>query len=53
MLALLTFRPKFRLPWPTRSQMTQLTLNRFTHPQVERMIARVMHGHTLPAEVVR
>jgi TOMM system kinase/cyclase fusion protein len=53
MLVLLTFRPEFRLPWPTRSQMTQLTLNRFTRQQVERMIAQVMHGHTLPGEVVR
>ncbi len=52
-LALLTFRPEFRPSWPTRSHVTQLTLNRFTRPQVERMIAQVMHGYTLPGEVLR
>jgi tetratricopeptide (TPR) repeat protein len=52
-LALLTCRPEFRPPWPIRSHVTQLTLNRFTRPQVERMIAQVMRGQSLPAEVVR
>jgi predicted ATPase len=52
-LALLTCRLEFRPPWPTRSHVTQLTLIRFTRPQVERMIAQVMHGQTLPAEVVQ
>jgi TOMM system kinase/cyclase fusion protein len=53
MLVLLTGRPEFRPPWPTRSHVTQLTLTRFTHPQVERMIAQLMHGQTLPGEVVQ
>jgi class 3 adenylate cyclase/predicted ATPase len=53
LLALFTFRPEFRPPWPTRSHMTQLTLNRFTQPHVERMIAQVMHGYTLPSEVAQ
>jgi TOMM system kinase/cyclase fusion protein len=53
MLVLLTFRPEFRPPWPARSHVTQLTLNRFTHSQVEGMIVQVMHGHPLPEEVVR
>ncbi len=38
-LALLTCRPEFRPPCPIRSHVTQLTLTRFTRPQVERMIA--------------
>jgi predicted ATPase/class 3 adenylate cyclase len=53
MLALLTGRPEFRPPWPPRSHVTQLTLNRFTRPQVERMIVQAMHGQSLPPEVVR
>ena len=53
MLVLLTFRPQFRPPWPARSHVTQLTLNRFTHSQVEGMIVQVMHGYPLPEEVVR
>ena len=52
MLHLLTFRPEFVPPWPTRSHMTPLTLNRLERPQVETMIARLAGGTTLPAEVV-
>src|SRR5262249_52763470 len=35
MLTVLTFRPDFLPPWPTRSHMTPLTLNRLERPQVE------------------
>jgi predicted ATPase len=53
MLTLLTCRPEFQPPWPPRSHLTHLTLNRFTHPQVERLIAQAMHGKSLPPEVVQ
>jgi predicted ATPase len=53
MLTLLTCRPEFQPPWPPRSHLTHLTLNRFTHPQVELLIAQVMHGKPLPAEMVK
>jgi predicted ATPase len=53
MLTLLTCRPEFQPPWPPRSHLTHLTLNRFTHPQVELLIAQVMHGKFLPPEVVQ
>jgi TOMM system kinase/cyclase fusion protein len=53
MLTLLTFRPEFRPPWTPRSHITQLTLTRFTRPEVESMIAQVMHSKTLPVEVIR
>jgi class 3 adenylate cyclase/predicted ATPase len=53
MLTLLTCRPEFQPPWPPRSHLTHLTLNRFTHPQVELLIAQAMHGKPLPAEVVQ
>ena len=52
MLHLLTFRPEFVPPWPTRSHMTPLTLHRLERPQVEVMIARLAAGKTLPVEVV-
>jgi class 3 adenylate cyclase len=53
MLMLLTFRPEFRPPWTPHSHITHLTLTRFTRPEVERMIAQVMHGKILPVEVIR
>ena len=40
-------------PWPPRSHLTHLTLNRFTHPQVELLITQAMHGKSLPPEVVQ
>src|SRR5262245_21716790 len=49
---LLTFRPEFMPPWPTRSHMTSLTLHRLERPQVEALIARLANGKTLPVEVV-
>jgi hypothetical protein len=51
MLHLLTFRPEFVPPWPTRSHMTPLTLHRLERPQVEALIARLAGGKTLPVEV--
>src|SRR4029453_6458474 len=53
MLTLLTCRPEFQPPWSPRSHLTHLTLNRFTYPQVELLIAQAMHGKSLPAEVVQ
>ena len=52
LLHLLTFRPEFVPPWPTRSHMTPLTLHRLERPQVEAMIARLAAGKTLPGEVI-
>jgi tetratricopeptide (TPR) repeat protein len=52
MLNLLTFRPEFVPPWPSRSHMTPLTLNRLERPQVEALIRHLAGGKALPAEVV-
>jgi predicted ATPase len=52
LLHLLTFRPEFVPPWPTRSHMTPLTLHRLERPQVEGMIARLANGKTLPVDVI-
>ena len=52
MLHMLTYRPEFSPPWPTRSHMTPITLNRLERPQVEAMIAHLAGGKALPDEVV-
>ena len=52
MLHVLTFRPEFSPPWPMRSYMTPITLNRLERPQVEALIAHLSDDKALPAEVV-
>ena len=51
-LTLLTCRPEFPVPWTHRAALTQLTLGRLGHPQVEAMVTRVLHGKAFPAEVL-
>jgi class 3 adenylate cyclase/predicted ATPase len=53
LLTVLIFRPEFVPPWPTRSHMTPITLNRLERPQVEAMITQLGGGKALPAEVVQ
>jgi predicted ATPase len=53
MLHVLTYRPAFSPPWPPRSHMTPLVLNRLERPQVEVLIAQRAGGKALPAEVVQ
>jgi predicted ATPase len=51
MLHVLTYRPEFSPPWPQRSHITRLVLNRLERPQVEALITQRAGGKTLPAEV--
>ena len=53
MLHVLTSRPEFSPPWPPRSHLTPLVLNRLERPQVEALITQRAGGKTLPAEVVQ
>jgi predicted ATPase/class 3 adenylate cyclase len=53
MLHVLTYRPEFSPPWPQRSHMTPLVLNRLERPQVEALITQRAGGKTLPSEVVQ
>jgi class 3 adenylate cyclase/predicted ATPase len=53
LLTLLACRPEFVPPWPARSHVTQLTLPRFTRPQIEEMVRHTAGGKRLPAEVVQ
>ena len=48
MLHVLTFRPEFVPPWPMRSHMTPITLNRLERPQVEALITHLAGGKALP-----
>jgi predicted ATPase len=52
MLTLLTCRPEFQPPWASRSHLTQVTLTRLGHPQVQAMITSLTGGRALPAAVV-
>jgi serine/threonine protein kinase/predicted ATPase len=53
LLTLLACRPEFDPPWPARSHVTQLTLPRFTRPQIEEMVMHRAGGKRLPAEVLQ
>jgi class 3 adenylate cyclase/predicted ATPase len=53
LLIVMIFRPEFVPPWPNRSHMTPITLNRLERPQVEAMITQLGGGKELPAEVVQ
>jgi class 3 adenylate cyclase/predicted ATPase len=52
LLLVLTFRPEFRPPWPPRSHLSQLVLNRLGKRQVEAMIAQAAAEQHLPPEVI-
>jgi class 3 adenylate cyclase/predicted ATPase len=52
MTVLLTARPGFEAPWPSRSHMTLVSLGRLTRRQAEQLVARAAGGKALPAEVV-
>ena len=53
MLHVLTYRPEFSPPWPQRSHITPLVLNRLERLQVEALITQRAGGKPLPAEVVQ
>jgi len=52
MLVVATYRPELTPPWPQRSHMTPITLNRLERPEVEAMVGHLTGGRPLPAEVV-
>ena len=52
LLMVLTFRPEFTPPWPARSHVRPLTLNRLERPQIEVMATRLAGGKALPVGVV-
>ena len=52
LLLLLTHRPDFSAPWPLRSHMTQVMLNRLPRKHVAVMVQNVTRGRSLPAALV-
>jgi tetratricopeptide (TPR) repeat protein len=52
MLVVATYRPELTPPWPQRSHMTPITLNRLGRPEVETMVSHLAGGRPLPGEVV-
>jgi len=52
LLMVLTARPEFVPPWPARSHITPITLNRLERPHAEALVARIAGMKPLPAEVV-
>ncbi|NIP45358.1 MAG: adenylate cyclase, partial [Gammaproteobacteria bacterium] len=52
LLNVITYRPDFAPPWPARSHITPITLNRLEPAEVAAMVANLAGGRALPAEVV-
>jgi class 3 adenylate cyclase/predicted ATPase len=52
-LTILTCRPYFQPAWHHRSYLTEITVNRLSHAQVEQIVTGVTDGKTLPAEVLQ
>src|SRR5262249_36979316 len=53
LLVLLTCRSHFQPVWPHRSYLTEITVNRLSHAQVEQIVVGVTDGKTFPAEVLQ
>src|SRR5215510_6742400 len=52
MLTVLTCRPHFQPTWHHRSYLTEITVNRLSHTQVEQFVHRMTDSKTLPQEVL-
>jgi class 3 adenylate cyclase/predicted ATPase len=52
-LVLLTCRPHFQPAWHYRSYLTEMTINRLSHAQVEQIVTGMTDGKTFPAEVLQ
>jgi predicted ATPase len=53
MLVVLTCRPYFQPAWHHRSYLTEITVNRLSHAQVEQIVDRMTDGKTIPQEVLQ
>src|SRR5712691_8999512 len=49
---LLTCRPHFQPAWHHRSYLTEITVNRLSQPQIERMTTHVAGGKPLPIQML-
>jgi class 3 adenylate cyclase len=53
LLTLLTCRPTFQPSWHHHSYITEITVNRLSHTQVEQIVHRMTDGKPLPPEVLQ
>jgi class 3 adenylate cyclase/predicted ATPase len=53
LLTVLTCRPTFQPSWSHRSYLTEMTVNRLAHTQVEQIVAGITDGKTFPADVLQ
>src|SRR5438067_12963769 len=53
MLVLLTCRPYFQPAWHHRSYLTEITVNRLSHAQVEQIVTRIADGKTFPSDILQ
>ena len=53
LLVLLTCRPHFQPAWHHRSYLTEITVSRLSHTQVEQIVTGITGGTTFPAEVLQ
>jgi class 3 adenylate cyclase/predicted ATPase len=53
LLTLLTCRPTFQPPWSHKSYLSEVTVHRLSHTQVEQIVNRMTDGKTFPAEVLQ
>jgi class 3 adenylate cyclase len=52
-LVLLTCRPHFQPAWHHRSYLSEITVNRLSHAQVEQIVTGMTNGKTFPAAVLQ
>jgi class 3 adenylate cyclase/predicted ATPase/energy-coupling factor transporter ATP-binding protein EcfA2 len=52
-LTVLTCRPTFQPSWSHRSYLSEITVNRLSHTQVEQIVNRMTDGKTFPQEVLQ
>jgi predicted ATPase len=52
-LTVLTCRPHFQPAWHHRSYLTEITVHRLSHAQVEQIVNRITDGKTFPVEIVQ
>jgi class 3 adenylate cyclase/predicted ATPase len=53
LLTLLTCRPTFQPTWSHKSYLSEVTVNRLSHAQVEQIVNRMTDGKALPTEVLQ
>jgi class 3 adenylate cyclase/predicted ATPase len=53
MLVLLTCRPTFQPSWSHKSYLSEITVNRLSHVQVEQVVTGITEGKTFPAAVLQ